>query len=187
MNFALPLDFVTMDQKKQEKVITFSSSSMQAIVNIPNKMLGIIIWPFYICFFIPLITFMLWRLQKTTAKQHKKLEAIINDLSYENAKESYISFVSLLKHIELSNKQLLEAKNDFFLRGMYNQAVRIEQIVRKSEKLLASTLFVTLDPSEITTEDKKTLEDLNEYWGNDNNEVYARALHYHLTHGQQKV
>lgn len=187
MNYTLPIDIMEMEQRKSEKVIIFSSSSIQTIKNIPNKILGYFIWPFYICFFVPAINFMLWRIQRQTAEEYKRLQANINKTKYEDAKKLYELFTSRLSQIEQANKPMHPIKDVSYFKSIYKKFLKIEFVLRKSKQIVASTLFLTIDPTTITEEDRKTLADLDEFWGNDNDEVYARFTHYHLTHGYLNV
>jgi len=186
MNYALSIDQMETEQLNSEKVITFSFSSIQAIRNIPNKLLAYIILPLFIVFFIPLINYLLWRILKQLTKEYKKLQIEVYNLKYEEAKKLYERFTTHHTNIERVNKTKPQNNNYFFLRGIFNKFLKIESMLGKSKQLVASTLFVQV-PKSISEEDKKLLQNLEDFWGDDADEVYAEATHYHLTHGCSNV
>ncbi len=183
MNLALPIDLFKMDQEKSDKVITFSSSSILAIKNIPYNLLAFILLPVYVCFFVPVIYFLLWNEYRRVVKNNVMLQRNVKSLKYDEAKHTYDNLSSTLNHLEKTIGSINNAKADFFLKGMYKIFLRIESVTRKSKNTVASTLFYNIAQPPLSIEEKQLFSELNEIWGNDDDGVYARSTHYHLTHG----
>jgi hypothetical protein len=183
MNLALPIDLSKMELEKSDKVITFSSSSIMAIKNIPSNILAFILLPVYVCFFVPVIYFLLWKEYRGVVKNSVLLQRNVKSLNYNDAKQVYDNLSSTLTHLENTIGLIQNAKADFFLKGLYKIFLRIESVTRKSKQTVASTLFYNIDQPPLSTEEKQLFSELNEVWGNDDDGVYARSTHYHLTHG----
>jgi hypothetical protein len=183
MNLTLPIDLYKMEQEKSDKVITFSTSSILAIKNIPSDILAFILLPVYVCFFVPVIYFLLWKEYKGVVKSNAQLHRNVKSLNYNEAKQVYDNLSSTLNHLENTIGLIQKAKADFFLKGIFKIFLRIESVTRNSKNTVGSTLFYSIAQPPLSTEEKQLFSELNAIWGNDDDGVYALSTHYHLTHG----
>ena len=184
MNLAMPLNSYN-EYDRSEKALTFSSSSILVIKNIPSASLAIVLLPIYVCLFIPVIYFLLHGVKKAFGKQNTMLKSNRYSLTYDEASLVYKNLNAAISQLETTVKLIDKAKTDFFLKGVYKTFVEIEAIAIESKKAISDTLFFKTEQSPLTTEEKKLFAELNEIWGTDDDGVYARNTHYHLTHGIQ--
>ena len=181
MDNSFTLDFPYVQQKESEKIISFSSYTIQAVKNIPSVLLSIVIVPVYICLFIPMSNFLLWRLHRKLQKELKELRRDIPGMPYEQAKEGYDLLGDLVAFTSGVNQAIGPENKSLVIKGIYRKFCRIEETFRKMQQSLASVLFVQADPTPLTGKEKETFNLLNDIWGDDQDQVYARHTHYHLS------
>jgi len=181
MNNSFTLDFPYVQQKESEKIISFSSYTIQAVKNIPSVLLSIIIVPVYICFFIPMANILLWRLHKKLQKELKELRRDIPDMRYERAKEGYDLLGELVSFTSGVTQAAGQENKSFVVKGIYRKFCGIEETFRKMQQSIASVLFVQADSIPLTDKEKEAFNLLNETWGDDQDQVYARHTHFHLS------
>lgn len=181
MNSALTLDFPYVQQQESEKIINFSSYTIQAVKNIPSILISIVIWPFYVCFFVPLANIMLWRLHKKLQKESDKLHHDIPNIPYEQAKEGYELLSALAAFTGNVEKAARPGAENFLLQGIYHKFCRIEETFKGMQQSIASVLFVQPDLTPLTEKEKEAFSVMNDIWGDDQDQVYARHTHYQLS------
>jgi hypothetical protein len=178
---ALSLDFPYIKQEESVKIINFSSSTISAVKNIPSAILGIVLFPFYVLIFIPAANFMLWRLYTKLYKEVSELKQDILRLPYEKAKEGYDTLNSLVLLMDSMDKDVISGGRNFWVKGIYNKFFKISGLFREMRESIASVLFIEPDKTPLAPKEQETLNVLNDIWGDDSDQVYARHTHHHLT------
>ncbi|MEI8047028.1 MAG: hypothetical protein WCI92_06595 [Bacteroidota bacterium] len=181
MNASISLDFPYVQQEDSVKIINFSSSTINAVKNIPSVILGVILLPFILCLFIPAANFMLWRLYKKLHKEVSLLKSDILKLPYEKAKEGYDTLNSLVLLMDSLDKDVNSGTGNFLVKGIYNKFFKIAELFREMRDSIASVLFVEPNKTPLSEKEQDTLNVLNDIWGDDSDQVYARHTHHHLT------
>jgi hypothetical protein len=181
MNSTRALDFPYVQQEESEKIINFSSYTIQAVKNIPSVLLSFIIVPFYVCFFVPLANIMLWRLHRKLQKEFNELKRDIPNMPYERAKDGYDLLGELAAFTENVAQAAGKEAKSFLIRGIYRKFCRIEETFRGMQQSIAAVLFVQADPTPLAKKEKEAFSVMNDIWGDDQDQVYARHTHYHLS------
>jgi hypothetical protein len=181
MNASISLDFPYVQQEESVKIINFSSSTIRAVKNVPWAILGIGLLPFYVLLFIPAANFMLWRLYKKLFKEVSELKQDIIKLPYEKAKEGYDIFNSLVLLIDTMDKDINIGTRNFLLKGIYHKSIKISELLKEMRDSIATILFIEPNKTPLTPKEQDALNLLNDIWGDDSDQVYARHTHHHLT------
>ena len=176
------LDFPYIQQEESVKIINFSSSTISAVKNIPSAVFGIVLFPFFVCIFIPVANIMLWRLYKKLQKEIILLKSDILKLPYENARDGYDSLNSLVLLMESLDKDVIPGNGSFLVKGIYKKFFLISAQFSEMRDSIASVLFVESYKTPVSPEELESFKVLNDIWGDDSDQVYARHTHQHLTH-----
>jgi hypothetical protein len=182
MGAALTIDFPYV-QQKEVKIINFSSSSIRTIKNIPWTILYVIVLPFYLGFIIPFANLILWQLYKKLQKEVGDLKHDIPDLSYKKAKEGYDMLSGMVELMESLVKDMAKDSDadSFLLKGVYNKFRKIAGVFREMQDSIAAVLYVKADTTPLSDKEKEDFKTMNDIWGDDSDQVYARHTHHHLT------
>jgi hypothetical protein len=181
MDAALQINFHYVEQEKSYKIINFSSNIIKTIQNVPLVIVGIILLPIYLIFFVPLANLLLLWLYKKMQKAVSELNMDISSLPYEETKDGYDLINSLILYLATIEKEIAPDANDFLIRGMFRKLIKISAVLGEMKDSLAKTLFVGFNNMPYNEKEKESLDILNEIWGDDSDQVYARHTHYHLT------
>lgn len=183
MAVALDYNFKYLEEKKEKRIIGFSSSAIGVMLYIPNIAVTLFLLPF-VLFLIPVTNITLWRLHNKLKKRATALKNIYTSLSYEQAKEGYKVLSELVSFLEKNNNDLETKKPNLFTKGLINRYKSILDTHTEMKDLLASTLFHKVEQQPLSEKEKESLEALNDIWGDDQDEVYARHTHFHLKKAQ---
>jgi len=176
------LDFPYIQQEESVKIINFSSSTISAVKNIPSAVFGIVLFPFFVCIFIPVANIMLWRLYKKLQKKIILLKSDILKLPYENAREGYASLNSLVLLMESLDKDVIPGNGSFLVKSIYKKFFLISAQFSEMRDSIAFVLFVESCKTPVSPQELESFKALNDIWGDDSDQVYARHTHQHLTH-----
>lgn len=172
--------------ERESKTIKFSSSVYSAIENIPSVILAVVLYPFLAIFVAPLLNFMLWRTLQSIRKTVPVFKTAIKRTSYDNAKQHYTMLSMLVMLVDILVKTPDVSSLNVFVRvlimGIYKKAITISTLLLEMKDAAAQTLFVSIGKQEpLSEQEKEAYKILNEVWGDDKDEVYARFTHAHLT------
>jgi len=180
MDAALTYHFNYIEQEKSFKIINFSSNIIKTIQNVPLAIVGIILLPIFLVFFIPFANLSLWWLYKKMQNAVKELNKDISSLPFEQTKEGYNLISSMVKYLANLEKEIAPDANKFLIRGIYRKFSKISVTMEEMKESLAKILFINTDNAPYTEKEKESLDILNDIWGDDSDQVYARHTHYHL-------
>lgn len=185
MALALDYNFSYTEKKREQKIIDFSSSAIRVIINIPNALLTFLLSPF-VLMLIPIIHITLWNFLRNIKKKAATLQKNYLHLSYEQTKEGYYLLSELITISENIYKELKPRATNYFTQIMVSYFQDITDIHKEMKELLASTLYLKMEHQEpLSEKEKEELEALNDIWGDDQDEVYARHTHSHLINKAQ--
>ncbi len=180
MALALDYNFTYIEEKREKKIIDFSSSAIRVILNIPNAVLTLLLFPF-VLMLIPIINITLWSFLRSIKKKAAALQKSYTSLSYEQAKEGYNLLSKLVTLSENIYKELEPGATNFFTKKMVSYYKDITEVHKKMKDTLASSLYLKVEHAEpLSEKEKEGLGALNDIWGDDQDEVYARHTHFHL-------
>jgi len=180
MNAALTLDFPYV-QQKEIKIINFTSNVVGVVKNIPWIFLAIIILPFYFILFLPLANLMLWSAYKNMQKEIGKLKKDIPGLPYKEAREGYDMISGMVEFMEGMAKNMAPDANSLMFKGIYQKFNKISGILKDMQSSIADVLFLKPDNTPLSDKEKEAFGAMNDIWGDDSDQVYARHTHIHLT------
>jgi len=180
MNAALTFDFPYV-QQDEVKIINFTSNMVGVIKNIPSTILYIIILPLYLIIFLPFANIVLWRLYKKLLKEFGELKQDISGLPYKGAKEGYTMLSEMIGLMDSLVNSMAHDSNNFFLKGIYNKSLKINGVFKEMQDSIAAVLYVKADATPLTEKEKEAFNVMNDIWGDDSDQVYARHTHHHLT------
>lgn len=180
MDAALTLDFPYV-QQKEIKIINFTSNAVGVVKNIPWIFLSIIILPFYFILFLPFANLILWRVYTKLQKEIGDLKHDISDLPYNEAKEGYDIISRMVELMEGLVKNMASDANNLMFKGIYSKFRKIAGIFREMQDSIAAVLYVKADATPLSAKENEAFTAMNDIWGDDNDKVYARHTHHHLT------
>ena len=180
MDTALTLDFPYV-QQKEIRIINFTSNAIGVVKNIPWIFLSIIILPFYFILFLPFANLILWQAYTKLQKEIRDLKHDISDLPYKEAKEGYDMLTGVEIFMDSLLKSMAPDANSFLLKGIYNKFQKIADIFREMQDSIAAVLYVKADATPLSAKEKEAFKAMDDIWGNDSDQVYARHTHRHLT------
>ena len=180
MNAALTMDFPYV-QQNEIKIINFTSNAVGVVKNIPWIFLSIIILPFYFILFLPFANLILLRAYKNMQKEIGKLKRDIPDLPYKEAKEGYDIISKMVEFMEGMAKNMAPDANCLLFKGIYSKFQKIAGIFRGMQDSIATVLYVKADVTPLSDKEKEAFKAMNDIWGDDSDQVYARHTHHHLT------
>lgn len=167
--------------QENNKVITFSSATTKAILNIPNAVLALILLPVNFFILIPVVNIMLWRLHNKLLKETEMLTKVVACLSYEDAKNVYEVLNDTIQTLTAIQNEMKPDSGQFITKGIFNKFDRINLTLNNMLDSIGSTLYVSMDKDTLLTEKEvQGLQELDDIWGDDNDEVYAHHTHHHL-------
>jgi hypothetical protein len=180
MDAALTLDFPYV-QQKEIKIINFTSNVVGVVKNIPWIFLAIIILPFYFILFLPLANLMLWRAYKNMQKEISNLKRDIPDLPYKEAKEGYELISKMVTFMEGLAKEMAPDAGSLMFKGIYQKFNKISGILKDMQSSIGDVLYLKPDTTPLSDKEKEAFKVMNDIWGDDSDQVYARHTHRHLT------
>ena len=190
MDSALSYNFNYIDQEKSFKIINFSFNIIKTVQNVPLVIVGIILLPLcliFLIFVIPLANLSLWWLYEKLEKAINKLKEDITSLPYEETSEGYNLISSMIKYLATIEKEIAPDANNFLIKGIYRKFSKISAALEEMKESLAKTLFISAGNIPYTEKEKESLDIMNDVWGDDTDQVYARHTHYHLLRSIREV
>lgn len=181
MSAAITMDFPYVQQEESVKIINFSSSSIRAIKNIPWTILYVLALPFYVILFLPFINVVLWWFYKKLQKEVGEIKQGIPGLSYKGAKEGYEIISGLSRLMDKTLEEMAPDADSFLLQGVYDKFSKIAGVFREMQESIGSVLYVKADTTPLSDKEKEAFKVMNDIWGDDDDQVYARHTHHHLT------
>ncbi|MEI6048890.1 MAG: hypothetical protein WCS03_08335 [Bacteroidota bacterium] len=180
MDDTLTYHFNYIEQEKSLKIINFSSNIIKTIQNIPVIIVGIILFPIFLIFFIPVANLSLWWLLKKMQNAVKELNKDIYSLSYAQTKEGYDLLNSMIKYLGTAQKEIAPDADEFLIKGICGKFSKISATMEEMKETLTKTLFINSANMPYSEKEKESIDVLNDIWGDDSDQVYARHTHYHL-------
>jgi hypothetical protein len=113
-------------------------------------------------------------------KAINELNKDISSLPYEQTKEGYDLINSMIKYLATLEEEIAPDANKFLIRGIYRKFYKISAVLGEMKDSLAKTLFVSPGNIPCSEKEKESLDIMNDIWGDDSDQVYARHTHYHL-------
>jgi hypothetical protein len=90
-------------------------------------------------------------------------------------------YIFLLDIMESSKEEIKPASEHFLTRGIYTKFNRIISTLTDMKKTISSVLYISLENAKpLSEEEKEIFKRLNEVWGDDKDEVYAKSTHFQL-------
>lgn len=86
-----------------------------------------------------------------------------------------------MKYLRTAEKEIAPDANKFLIKGIYGKFSKISAVLEEMKESLAKTLFIRSGNTPYSEKEKESLDILNDIWGDDSDQVYARHTHYHLT------
>lgn len=179
MDTALTMDFPYV-QQKEIKIINFTSNVVGVVKNIPWIFLAVIILPFYFILFLPLANLMLWWAYKNLQKEIGKLKNDIPDLSYQEAKEGYELISEMVVYLEGMAQEMAPDAGSIMFKGIYQKFNKISDILKVMQSSITDVLYLKPDTAPLSDKEKEAFKAMNDIWGDDSDQVYARHTHFHL-------
>ena len=180
MDAALQINFHYVEQEKSYKIINFFSYTIKAISNIPWFILALILMPFLLILFVPISNIMLWSLYRKLHKELNLLKRDIPDLSFKSTRGGYDIINSMVLFMEGVEKEIEPDAKKFPFRGIYSKFNKISGVLIEMRNSLSKALFVSANSTPLSEKEKESLDIMNEIWGEDTDQVYARHTHHHL-------
>ncbi len=139
-----------------------------------------LLFPF-VLMLIPIVNITLWSLYKRIKKDAAIIKEKYTSLTYEQAKEVYGLLSELVTFLENKYEGIEPGATNFFTKKMVRYYKDITAVHKKMRDLLASSLYLKVERQEpLSEKEKEGLEALNDIWGDDQDEVYARHTHFHI-------
>lgn len=161
---ALTNEFLYEEEKNSVKTIESFTIIIKAIDPLPFLFRQVI--SLY-------LTIKLSVLNKKMEKVSKRVKKTIKQMPYEQARDGY----ALLSK---SNKVLSSLISDID-ENNYKQLRNGVKLLKELEETYSSVLYLKVDPIPLSEKEKATYAMLEEIWGDDEDEVYARDTHRRLT------
>jgi hypothetical protein len=177
---AIAMDFPYVKPERSRKIINFTFYSLGVKKNIPWTILSVILFPIYLCF-IPVINITLWRLYKNLQKDVDVLKRNAPNLSYKAARKGYDTLSMLTDLINNALKNITPDSGSFLTKGIYSKVRKIAGAFSEMQESIASVLYVNADTTPLSDKEKEDFKAMNDIWGDDDDQVYARHTHHHLT------
>jgi len=182
MDAAINIVFPYVEEEKSKKVINFSSNTIKAISNVPGAIVSIIILPVYIIVLMPLTNLLLWQLINKIKRQADKLKKQISGIPYEEARIGYDLMSKLVLMLDNIVTEIQPASDNFLTKGMFNKIKIIAAVYKEMQTSLSNSLFLKVNNCEpLSDKEKESYRILNEVWGDDDDQVYAKHTHHCLT------
>lgn len=162
---ALSYKFLYEEENKSVKKIESISIILKAIDP----------FPFLFRYIITLyLSFNLYILNKKLGRAAVKIKQTIKQMPYEQARDGY----ALLSK---SNKLLSSLVSDTEITSNKQLSNGIK-LLKEIQETYSSVLYYKVDPSiRLTEKEISIFAELEDIWGDDTDEVYARSTHRHLT------
>ncbi len=180
MSAAITMDFPYVKPEESKKIINFTFYTIGVKKNIPWTILSVILFPFYLCF-IPVANVMLWRLYKNLQKDVTNLKQNTPNLSYKSARKGYDMLFMLTELMNNALKNITPDSDSFLTKGIYSKLWKIAGAFKEMQESIASVLYVKADATPLSDKEKEDFKVMNDIWGDDDDQVYARHTHHHLT------
>lgn len=180
MDAALQINFHYVEEEKSYKIINFFSYTIKAISNIPWFILALILVPFLLILFVPIANLTLWSLCRKLQKELNSLKKDIPDLSFKSTRDGYDIINSMVLFMEGVEKEIEPDSKKFLFKGIFNKFIKISDVLTEMRNSLSKALFVSANSTPLSEKEIKSLDVMNEIWGEDTDKVYAQHTHYHL-------
>jgi hypothetical protein len=177
---AITMDFPYVKPEESRKIINFTSYTIGVKKNIPWTILSIVLFPFYLAF-IPFANLILWRLYKNLQKDVANLKRNTPNLSYKAARKGYDMLSMLSELMDNALKNVTPDSDSFLTKGIYSKFRKIASAYREMQDSISAVLYVKPDSTALSDKEKEDFKVMNDIWGDDNDHVYARHTHHHLT------
>ena len=86
----------------------------------------------------------------------------------------------MVKYLANLEKEIAPDANKFLIKGIYRKFSKISATMEEMKESLAKMLFINTDKTPYSEKEKESLNIINDIWGDDSDQVYARHTHYHL-------
>jgi hypothetical protein len=110
-----------------------------------------------------------------------ELRKDIDSLPFEQTREGYDLINSMIKYLTTLEKEIAPDADKLLVRGIYRKFSKISAVLTEMKDSLAKTLFISPAKIPYSEKEKESLDIMNEIWGEDTDQVYARHTHYHLS------
>lgn len=186
MDTSLSYNFNYFEQQKSFKIINFSSNIIKTIQNVPLVIVGVFVIPIVMIFLVPVANVLLWRLYKKLQKVISELKSDIPSFTFEQAKDGYGELASMVSYIVDIEKDIAPASGNFMIKGIYGKFCKISSALIEMKDILAKALFISSSNIPYSEKEKESLDIMNDIWGDDTDQVYARHTYYHLIKNLKK-
>ena len=157
-------EFLYEEEKRSAKKITSISIILKEIDPFPILFRQVISLYF---------TFNLFVLNNKMEKVSKRVKETIKQMPYEQARDGYAFLSKTNKALDSIISNIDEIPNKQLGTGF--------KLLKELQDTYSSVLYLKVDPIPLTEEEKATYSMLEDIWGDDDDEVYARATHRYLT------
>ena len=180
MDAVLQINFHYVEEEKSYKIINFFSYTIKAISNIPWFILALILVPFLLILFVPIANLTIWSLCRKLQKELNSLKKDIPDLSFKSTRDGYDIINSMVLFMEGVEKEIEPDSKKILFKGIFNKFIKISNVLTEMRNSLSKALFVSANSTPLSEREIKSLDVMNEIWGEDTDKVYAQHTHYHL-------
>ena len=123
----------------------------------------------------------MWKFNKKLSKNIDILIKNKSKLQYEFVKNAYSSFKEFSKKTKPLVEESKNHSNSFLTKGISKKLLKSATLINETKELLCSFLYVDMsNQPPLTEKEIETFKRLNECWGDDNDEVYAKSTFHYL-------
>lgn len=167
-SYSMVASAILRDEQHNERVINFTSGLLRIVSNIPNFILALLIFPYYLMM-VPVVHVVLSKTIRKVSSVAENIEKDLKEMDYATARQIY----DLITKANSSFSVLPDSSSPF-TKGVRKKLNTLINLYKSIQKSLETVLFVDVSSQPPLTEQEKSSYDaLNDVWGDDEDGLYG--------------